>query len=412
MMTDSPVLRRSLNLPLVILYGLGNILGAGIYVLIGKVAGTAGYLAPFSFLVASLIAGITAFSFCELSSRFPVSAGEAVYIKEGFRIPQLSLAVGLLIILTGVVSAATMTKGFVGYLGVFIELPPELVIIGLLALLGTVAVWGIAESVTVAAAFTVLEIVGLLLVLFVTMPALEQLPARKDEFIPTMDLTVWTGVFGGAFLAFYAYVGFEDMVNLAEEVKNSKRNLPIAILLALAIATAIYVLVALSSVLVLTPEQLQLSASPLADIYRAATNQNPWFISIVSLCAVINGALIQIIMGSRVAYGLAKQGLISEALAKVNPRTQTPIFATGIITGVITIAALWLPIETLARTTSYLLLVLFCMVNLALIRIKQRDTEKLTTFTVPMSIPYTGFISCALFLGIQTWSVLWQMIGS
>ena len=163
--------------------------------------------------------------------------------------------------------------------------------------------------------------------------------------------------------------------------------------------------------LVLTPEQLQLSDSPLSDIYRAATNQNPWFISIVSLFAVINGALIQIIMGSRVAYGLAKQGLISEALAKVNPRTQTPIFATGVITGLIIIAAMWLPIETLARTTSYLLLVLFCMVNFALVRIKQRDTEKLTTFTVPVYVPYAGFISCALFLAIQTWSVVSKMIG-
>lgn len=411
-MTNSPALRRSLNLPLVILYGLGNILGAGIYVLIGKVAGEAGYLAPFAFIVASVIAGITAFSFCELSSRFPVSAGEAVYIREGFRIPQLSLAVGLLIILTGVVSAATMTKGFVGYLNVFVELPPELVVVGLLALLGLVAVWGIAESVSVAAAFTILEIFGLLVVLFVAMPALEQLPARKDEFIPTMDLAVWTGVFGGAFLAFYAYVGFEDMVNLAEEVKNSRRNLPIAILLALAIATAIYVLIALSSVLILTPEQLRLSDSPLSDIYRAATDQDPWFISIVSLFAVINGALIQIIMGSRVAYGLAKQGLIPEALAKIDPRTQTPILSTGVITGLIAIAAMWLPIETLARTTSYLLLVLFCMVNLALIRIKRRDTERLTTFTVPMYIPYAGFISCALFLALQTWSVISKMIGS
>lgn len=411
-MTNSPALRRSLNLPLVILYGLGNILGAGIYVLIGKVAGEAGYLAPFAFMVASIIAGITAFSFCELSSRFPVSAGEAVYIREGFRVPQLSLAVGFLIILTGVVSAATMTKGFVGYLNVFIELPPELVIIGLLALLGAVAVWGIAESVTVAAAFTVLEIAGLLLVLFVAMPSLEQLPARRDEFIPTMDLAVWAGVFGGAFLAFYAFVGFEDMVNLAEEVKNSKRNLPIAILLALTIATAIYVLIALSSVLVLTPEQLRLSDSPLSDIYSAATGQNPWFISIVSLCAVINGALIQIIMGSRVAYGLAKQGLISKALAKINPHTRTPILATGVVTGLIIIAAMWLPIETLARTTSYLLLLLFCMVNLALIRIKQRDTEKLTTFTVYMWVPFAGFISCALFLGLQTWSVLSGMIGT
>ncbi len=411
-MSDSATLRRSLTLPLVILYGLGNILGAGIYVLIGKVAGQAGYLVPYSFLVASVVAGITAFSFSELSARFPVSAGAAVYVKEGFGIPQLSLAVGLLLILTGVVSAATMTKGFVGYLDLFIELPPEFVIISLLVLLGTLAIWGIAESVTVAAIFTVLEVGGLLLVLSVTMPALEQLPARRDDFLPTMELAPWTGVFGGAFLAFYAYIGFEDMVNLAEEVKDSQRNLPIAILLSLTIATAIYVLVALNSVLLLTPAQLYQSDSPLADIYRVATNQNPWFISIIGLCAVINGALIQIIMGSRVAYGLAKQGLIAPALAGVHPRTQTPIVATSIITGIMVVAALWLPIETLARTTSYLLLLLFCMVNLALLRIKRRDHRELSTFTVPLSVPLAGFISCALLLLLQSWTVLSAMIGT
>lgn len=411
-MTDSPTLRRSVTLPLLILYGLGNILGAGIYVLIGKVAGESGYLAPYAFLMASVIAGITAFSFSELSSRFPVSAGEAVYVREGFRIPQLSLAVGLLIILTGIVSAATMAKGFVGYLNVFIELPPELVIMGLLALLGAIAVWGIAESVTVAAAFTVLEITGLLLVLFVSLPALEQLPARKSDFLLTMDLNLWAGVFSGAFLAFYAYVGFEDMVNLAEEVKDSRRNLPIAILLSLAIATVIYVLIALSSVLILSPEQLRQSGSPLTDIYTAATMQNPWFISIVSLCAVINGALIQIIMGSRVAYGLAKQGLISARLASINPRTRTPINSSIVITGLVVIAALWLPLETLARTTSYLLLVLFCMVNLALVRIKRRDSEGINSFTVPLLVPLAGFLSCALFLALQTWSVLSRVIGA
>jgi amino acid transporter len=117
-------------------------------------------------------------------------------------------------------------------------------------------------------------------------------------------------------------------------------------------------------------------------------------------------------MGSRVVYGLAKQGLVPEALAKINPRTQTPVFSTCIITGLIVIAAMWLPIETLARATSYLLLLLFCMVNLALVRIKRRDTERLATFTVPIYVPYVGFISCALFLAIQTWSVLTKLIGT
>jgi len=411
-MAESPTLRRNLNLPLVILYGLGNILGAGIYILIGKVAGEAGYLAPLAFLGSSIIAGITAFSFCELSSRFPVAAGAAIYIKEGFRKPRLSLVVGLMIILTGIVSAATLSKGFAGYLNVFIPLPAELVIVSLLVLLAVVAIWGIAESVSVAALFTLLEVAGLLVILYVTAPALEQLPARKADFMPTLDLSVWIGVFGGAFMAFYAYVGFEDMVNLAEEVKNPKRVMPIAILSAIAIATLIYVLVALNSILILSPEQLQQSEAPLADIYQAATAESPWFISIVSLFAVINGALIQIIMGSRVCYGLAKQGLISEALASLNPRTQTPVIATCVITGIIIVAALWFPLETLAKTTSYLLLALFCMVNLALIRIKRRNDAVPAAFTVPAVVPYAGFISCALFLLLQTWSVVSNLIGN
>jgi APA family basic amino acid/polyamine antiporter len=196
---DTPTLRRSLSLTQVTLYGLGNILGAGIYVLIGKVAGEAGYLRPFSFLIAAIIAGITAFSFCELSSRYPVSAGGATYVNHGFNIPGLSLMVGLLIIFTGIVSAATITKGFSGYLGVFIELPENLVIIGLLFLPCAAAIAGIAESVSVAALITILEVSGRLFILYVTTPPMEQLPERAPEFIPSLELSSWTGLFGGPF---------------------------------------------------------------------------------------------------------------------------------------------------------------------------------------------------------------------
>lgn len=405
-MTATPTLSRTLNLAQITLYGLGNILGAGVYVLIGKVAGEAGNLAPFSFLLASLIAGITAFSFCELSSRYPVSAGEAVYVKKGFNIPQLSLWIGLLVILTGIVSAATITKGFSGYLSIFIELPDELVIIGVLVLLCGVAISGIAESVSIAAFITILEVSGLLLIIYVTIPAMEQFPERAAEFIPSFELSSWTGIFGGAFLAFYAYVGFEDMVNLAEEVKNPRRIMPIAILTALGVATVIYLLLAVSSLLILSPEQLQISDAPLADIYRAVTNKNPWFISIVSLFAVVNGALIQIIMGSRVCYGMAKQGLVSAVLGQVNPKTQTPVLATLVITAIIIVTALWLPIETLAKTTTYFLLILFCLVNLSLVRIKRKEETPDHVFTVPSVVPITGFTVSFLFLSMQTWAVL------
>lgn len=405
-MNTSATLNRSLGLTQVTLYGLGNILGAGVYVLIGKVAGEAGYLAPLSFLVAAIIAGITAFSFCELSSRYPVSAGGATYVNHGFNIPQLSLWVGLLIIFTGIVSAATITKGFSGYLGVFIELPETMVIIGLLVLLCAVAVSGIAESVSIAASITILEVGGLLFILYITAPAMAQLPERASEFIPSFELSSWTGIFGGAFLAFYAYVGFEDMVNLAEEVKTPRRTMPIAILTAIGIATAIYLLLAVNSLLILSPEQLQNSDAPLADIYHAVTNKNPWFIAIVGLFAVVNGALIQIIMGSRVCYGMAKQGLMSPILGKVNPKTQTPVLATLVITAIIIGTALWLPIETLAKTTTYFLLILFSLVNLSLMRIKRREQTPDHVFTVPSIVPIAGFTVSLLFLGMQTWSLL------
>ena len=189
--------------------------------------------------------------------------------------------------------------------------------------------------------------------------------------------------------------------------------MPIAILLSLGIAAGIYVLIALQSVLILSPEQLQASEAPLAGIYKAATAREPWFISIISLFAVVNGALIQIIMGSRVSYGLAKQGLLSKMFSRLHPRTQTPIIATCIIAGLIIVAALWLPIETLAKITSYLLLILFCAVNLALIKIKHRDAVPVpaSVFSTPIFVPFAGFMSCALLLIVQTWSVLRGLIG-
>ena len=218
-MTGQPALRRNLTLPLVTLYGLGNILGAGVYVLIGKVAGEAGYFAPLSFIVASILAGITAFSYCELSSRYPVSAGEAAYVRNGFNIPGLSLWAGLLIILTRVVSAATISRGFSGYLSVFVTLPDWLVIGALLFSLCLISIAGVAQSVSVAAIFTLVEIGGLVLILYVSAPALALLPESMDKFSGPLSMNTAAGVFGGAFLAFYAYIGFEDMVNLAEEVK-------------------------------------------------------------------------------------------------------------------------------------------------------------------------------------------------
>jgi amino acid transporter len=213
-------------------------------------------------------------------------------------------------------------------------------------------------------------------------------------------------LFSGAFFAFYAYIGFEDMVNVAEEVKNPRRNMPLAIVIAITLATALYVLVTWSALRVVPAAVLGSSEAPLAMVYEVATGESSYLIVGISLFAVINGALIQIIMGSRICYGLTREGLLLAWLGLLNTKTQTPIIATILITACILLAALWLPIETLARMTTALLLLVFTLVNLALIRIKRGPKPDHELFEVAAWVPVLGLVTSAGFLLGETWNLL------
>lgn len=394
-------LKRSLSLPLIALYGLGTILGAGIYVLVGKVAGSAGMLAPVAFVVSALLAAFTGLSYAELSARYPKSAGEAVYVQEGLRRRGLSILVGWLIILTGIVSAATIANGFVGYLHIFVTVPDWAAIIVLVLLMGALAAWGISESVITASLITLLEVGGLLLILWVGGDSLGTLPQRLPELIPSFNVQVWHGILLGAFLAFYAFIGFEDMVNVAEEVKNPQRNLPLAIISAIVASTILYLLVSLVAVLALSPSELMQSRAPLALIYERATSSSPTLISLISLFAVVNGALIQIIMSSRVLYGMAREGWLHDAFAAVHPFTRTPLLATAAVTALVLILALWLPLVTLAKATSFIILIVFALINLSLIRIKRREPRPSGITVYPLWIPLVGLIACSGLVVLQ-----------
>jgi amino acid transporter len=401
-MTDAePALKRSLSLTLVTLYGLGNILGAGIYVLIGKVAANAGLYAPLSFLVASILAGLTAFTYAELSSRYPLSAGEAVYMQAGFNLKLLSSTVGLLIILAGIVSAATICRGFVGYFHQFVPLSETLVIVLLVSVLGALAAWGIVESVRVAALLALVGVFGLLLVLWVAAPAGEVIVEALHSMTTSIVLSDWHGIMLGGMLAFYAYIGFEDMVNVAEEVRNPVVNLPRAILIALLVSTLLYMAVALVAITSVPVAELANSDAPLAFIYQRATGNSPTAISIIAMFAVVNGALVQIIMASRVCYGLSRQGWLPAMFSRVNQFTRTPLISTLLVSLSILIMALWLPVETLARGASLLLLMVFSLVNLALWRIKKCTDAAPAGFSVPRWIPAAGFVSSTAFLAYQ-----------
>jgi len=403
-MTDrrhAPLSRR-LNLPLLTFYGLGTTIGAGIFVLIGKVAGRAGMWTPVSFLVASLLAAFTAFSFAELVARYPRSAGEAIYVREGFRSHRLALAVGLMVALSGTISSAAIVVGSIGYINEFVALPHVPGVIIVLALLTGLAAWGIGESVTAASIFTVLEIGGLILVAWVARSGLGDLPARAGELLPPPDGAAWIAIMAGAMLAFYAFLGFEDIVNVAEEAKDATRTMPLAILLTLLVTALLYVLIALVAVLSVAPAELVESAAPLALIYERGAGGGSRVVSAIAVFAVLNGALIQMIMASRVIYGLADQGELPAMLAWVHPRLHTPLAATALIAAAVLVLALRFPLERLAESTSAVVLVVFALVNLALVLIKRRREPAPPRVRVyPIWVPAVGFAISTGFLAAQ-----------
>lgn len=405
-------LKRTLPLPLVILYGLGTTIGAGIYVLIGEIARVADYHAPASFLVASLMAGFTAMSFAELSGRYPYAAGASFYVKNGFNSVPISTLVGLLVALSGVVSAAAMINGFTGYLHDLLHIDRSITIITTVVILGSIAAWGIVESVTIASLVTLIEVGGLLLIIWTCRDGLGNLPARWQELVPPFDPSSWSSLGAGAVLAFYAFIGFEDMVDIAEEVKHVERNLPAAIIWTLIITTILYILLSIAIVLSLPLSEIIESEAPLAHAYHYQTNQDSTFISFISMFAIINGALIQLIMSSRVLYGLGSRKQLPALLSKVNPLTQTPLLATTLVTLAILIFALIGSLASLAEITSLTMLCVFALINLALINIKSRNFKSPPVKTYSMFVPFVGFIiSTAFFLGsLIKWITQWHLL--
>ncbi len=401
-MNNQVELRRSLSLPLVVLYGLGTIVGAGVYALMGEIAATAGVLAPLAFVLASLLAAFSAISLAELSSRFPKSAGEAVYVLQGFNSKSLSTLVGLGVILSGIVSSATILNGFVGYVQDLAFVSREVAIIGVGALIGIIAAIGIGPSVGLAALITIIEVGGLLLIIWAGAGHLPDLPETVRAASPSFSSAAVVAVIAATVPAFYAFIGFEDMVNVAEEVKNPRRNLPRAILITMVLTAVIYVLIAAVSIAVVPIDQLAGHGAPLTLVFEEATGSRGEFISTIGIFAMLNGALIQIIMAARVFYGLAQQGSLPRFVGRVHPRTQTPLVATIIATVTVVILALVGTLGGLARVTSFIVLIVFTLINLALIAIKKRGPAPDGVATYPAWVPVIGATSSGAF-------VLWQL---
>jgi APA family basic amino acid/polyamine antiporter len=397
-------LKRSLNLPGLTAYGIATIVGAGIFVLVGEVAGKAGLLAPLSFLLASIIAAFSGISFAELCSRFPRAGGEAIYVHQASGSSKLALTVGLLVALAGAVSCGALANGFAGYFKEFADWPRWLVICGVMAALAGVAAWGIGQSAALIIATASVSVIGILMVIWGGRASLATLPERWSELPAASDPGTWLIVATGMALAFYAFIGFEDIVNVAEETKNPSVVAPRAIFIALGASTALYVALSLVAVLSVPLEKLSESDAPLALVYRETTNSPSWVISLIGLITVIDGVLAQIIMVSRVLYGMASQGWLPKAFAHVAPNSKTPLLGIAAASGTALALALWFPLGTLAVTTSFLLLVVFAAINASLIAVKRRDPQPEGATVFPIVFPIIGMIlsgGLALFQGAR-----------
>lgn len=387
-------LRRRLGLPLLVLYGTGITIGAGIYVLIGAVAGHAGAYAPWSFVLAAVVMAFTVASYTELSTRFPVSAGEAVYVRAAFQSSLLSTLTGLLTVAIGVVSSSAVALGSVGYIQQFVDLPQGVIVVAVVALLGAVAAWGILESVVLAGVFTIIEVGGLLAI--IVLAAYGGLPIVSALAQPLpVDFGVLSGIALGSLLAFFAFVGFEDLANVVEEAKAPRRDIPRAMVLTLVISTVLYVAVAAVAINAVPIASLASSPAPLSLVFRQVAGVSPATISAIAIVATLNTILAQMTMAARVIYGMAQQGDLPGFLGRVHPRTATPLIATALIAAMVIVLALMLPFERLAEGTSVATLVVFAMVNLALLRLRYRGVKSSRPHVaVPVWVPVGGLATC------------------
>ena len=399
-------LKRVLGFWALVAFGVGDILGAGIYVLIGEIAGIAGHASWVAFGVALIVAGLTALSYAELGSRFPKSGGEAQFCQQGLGSPGLALMTGWLVLSSGIVSLATVARAFAGYALALFEVSAPLALIGMAVVflfgIATINVWGIRQTSLLNILLTVVEVAGLMIVLVVGVFFLAGsdagAPAEVVETTGAGQGIGWSVIFQAGALAFFAFIGFEDMVNVAEEAKDPRRNMPRAILVAVAIAGLIYMLVIAVATRVVPPEKLGESQAPLLEVVtRAAPSIPVWLFAAIALFAVGNTGLLNFVTASRLLYGMAGQKLVPGWFGTLHARFQTPHRATMAVLVVAIVLAASGTVSFLAGTTSVLILTVFFLVNVSLLAAKTFRRDQVPEhegFKVPAFVPVVAAITC------------------
>ena len=405
--TAPSTLRRGIGGPLLFAFILGDVLGAGIYALMGVLSERVGGMLWAPLLAALLLALLTAGSYAELVTKYPRAGGAAVFAERAFKNTLVSFLVGFSMLAAGVTSAAGLSIAFAGeYLSTFIDLPVIPVAIVFLGVVAALNARGIRESMGANLVMTVIEVSGLVIVVVVVGMLLGGGGGDVSRVVQAPEGTgVATAVLAGAIIAYYSFVGFETSANIAEEVRDVRRVYPRALFGSLATAGVVYVLVALASSIALPASELSDSSGPLLAVVSATGVPIPdWVFSLIALVAVANGALLTMIMASRVTYGMAEQRLLPALLAKVLPNRKTPwvaIVATTVVAMALTLVG---DVGTLAETVVLLLLFVFISTNIAVL-VLRKDTVEHDHFRVWTWVPVLGVASCVLLLTQQSGQV-------
>ncbi|MCK9494646.1 MAG: APC family permease [Dehalococcoidia bacterium] len=390
-MNQSPIdpaegqhLRRSLGLWSVTVSGVGVVLGAGIYVLVGEAAGEAGDATWMAFLIAGLLAAFTGLSFAELAAMYPEAGASAAYAEEAFG-PRTGFVTGWLDVTVNVVGAAAVALGFAGYASDLLGGDPRWIGVGLIVLTSAIVYIGVRETVMLAVVFALLEVAGLVIVIAVGLP---------DLAMPSFEVPRGAaGVLAAAALVFFAYEGFEEIVSLSEETRHPTRTIPRALVIAIGVTSAIYVLVAATAVSVVDWEELAVAEAPLALVARVAGDDRlADALSTVALFATFNTVLLLLATGSRVTYGMSRRGLLPAGLGRLSPR-QTPWIATLGLAGLAIAFVFTGDIGYVAQVTNFAVFGQFLVVNAAVIWLRRARPEADRPFRIPGSwggVPWTA----------------------
>jgi APA family basic amino acid/polyamine antiporter len=405
---EHPELRRGIGPWLLLFFVLGDIVGAGIYALVGEVGGLVGGAIWAAFLCAFVLAIFTAASYAELVTKYPRAGGSATYVNNAFRRPFVSFMVAFAVMASGITSASTLTLAFSGdYLAQFINVPIIGAAVVFMLLITAINFYGISESVKINVILTCVEITGLILIILIGIAALGAGtgdPGRAFEF--KEGTSVLGAILAGTVLAFYALIGFDDSVNVAEETQHPSRNYPRAIFGALLLAGVIYLLVTFTASMVVPTGILAESSGPLLEVVERGPIAIPTqLFAAIALLAVSNGALINMIMASRIIYGMGDQGVMPTVFSSVHPGRRTPWVSIAFTAAIALVVLVTIgrndeALSTLGSTTVVLLLIAFVMVNISVL-VLRRDEVGHEHFRAPTAFPVLGAVVAAALLIYQ-----------